>query len=220
MDFKGLLESAKSIAKTLGKPWDSRLEVILRYCWQSPGHNAFPKFAKLSLQEDLAAYLNRYIGRYYEAREQQLDLRVVGTVPDPAVDVILRAFAGLENLSTVSEHHRQSMAAENLLGQLLERYIAERLEAHDWIWCAGNTIRSIDFLRNDLGIALQIKNRDNSENSSSSAIRQGTAIQKWFRIYAKTGKTNWDSFPSTSPGVVLTENDFHRYIENYAKSIK
>lgn len=217
MDFRDLLESAKSAAEKLGKPWDERLEVILSYCWQSPKQGAFPKIGRLSLLENTSAYLQKYIRRYFQAQEQKLNLRVVGTIADPAVDVILEAFTKLKDLPTVSENHRISMAAENLLGKLLERYIAVRLEPEGWVWCAGNTVRSVDFLRKDLSIALQIKNRDNSENSSSSAIRVGTNIQKWFRIYSRTGKTNWENFPF---GSGLSEEDFHRYIKDYAKSLK
>lgn len=217
MDFSDLLESAKSTAEKLGKLWDPRLEVILSYCWESHKQEAFPKIGRLSLQKDTSAYMQRYIGRYYEAREQKLNLRVVGTIADPAVDVILEAFTELEDLPAVSENHRISMAAENLLGELLERYIANRLEPRGWIWCAGNTVRSVDFLYPNLSIALQIKNRDNSENSSSSAIREGTNIQKWFRIYSRTGRTNWENFPF---GSGLSEDDFHRYIKDYAKGLK
>lgn len=48
--------------------------------------------------------------------------------------------------------------------------------------------------------AVQVKNRDNTENSSSSAIRQGTTIEKWFRTYSKPSRkratnTNWENFP-------------------------
>ncbi|GIW33655.1 SinI family restriction endonuclease [Meiothermus sp.] len=217
MNFEDLLTSAKSTVRILGKPWDKRLEVILSYCWQSPKQGAFPKIGRLSLLENTSAYLERYIERYFQAQEQKLYLREVKTSADPALGVILGAFAKVENLPKATEHHRISMAAENLLGELLERYIAERLEPYGWVWCAGNTVRSVDFLRQDLSIALQIKNRDNSENSSSSAIRAGTNIQKWFRIYSKTGKTNWENFPF---GEGLSEEDFHRYIQNYAKSLK
>ncbi len=217
MDFSDLLESAKSAADKFGKPWDPRLEVILRYCWENREQKAFPKIGRLSLQADTSAYMQRYIRRYYVAREQKLNLRVVGTIADPAVNVILEAFTELKDFPTVSENHRISMAAENLLGELLERYIAIRLEPRGWVWCAGNVVRSVDFLRQDLSIALQIKNRDNSENSSSSAIRDGTNIQKWFRIYSRTGRTNWENFPFESG---LSEDDFHRYIKDYAKGLK
>lgn len=217
MDFSDLLESAKSATDKLGKPWDERLKVILSYCWQSSEQKAFPKIGRLSVQKDTSAYMQRYVGRYYKTREERISLRVIGTIADPAVDVILEAFTELKDLPTVSENHRISMAAENLLGELLERYIAVRLEPCGWVWCAGNVVRSVDFLRQDLSIALQIKNRDNSENSSSSAIRDGTNIQKWFRIYSRTGRTNWENFPFESG---LSEDDFHEYVKDYAKALK
>lgn len=82
----------------LKETWDQRVEVILRCCTQSPGWAAFPSFGKK---------------------------KEVSTVADPAVDVILRAFAGVsKNLDTAVLHHRRSMAAENLLGGLLELFPA------------------------------------------------------------------------------------------------
>ncbi|MBO1436941.1 SinI family restriction endonuclease [Meiothermus sp. CFH 77666] len=241
MDFSDLLESAKSAAEKLGKSWDIRLNVILRYCWDSPQKGAFPQIGRLVIDDteglsayrkigkdkqkvDVTDYLMQYLIRYFNARESQLALKEVQTIADPAVDVILEAFTQLEDLPAVSENHRISMAAENLLGELLERYIANRLEPHGWVWCAGNVVRSVDFLSQDLSIALQIKNRDNSENSSSSAIRDGTNIQKWFRIYSRTGRTNWENFPLEWENFPLksglSEDDFHRYIKDYAKGLK
>ena len=38
----------------------------------------------------------------------------------------------------------------------------------------------------------QFKNRSNTENSSSSTVRQGTTIQEWHRIHAQTGATHWN----------------------------
>jgi hypothetical protein len=232
MKFEVLLEFAKSAAEALNKPWDEKLVTILEYCWNNLDSGAFPKISKFTLKEivekglheDLATYMKGYVRRYYNDRAEKLGLREVQTCQDPAINVILEAFADLKDFSTVTDHHRQSMAAENLLGKLLERYIAARLEPYNWIWCAGNTVRSVDFLYKDKGsnsfFALQIKNRSNSENSSSSAIRKGTSITKWHRIDANTGKTNWESFPYRNSEVTLGEDDFHNYIKEYAKSIK
>lgn len=223
MEFAAILEISQEAVHQLDKPWDPKLEAILRYCTQSPGWSGFPKVGSRKAdpgdQDNMRQYLRVYLERYFRARGELLVLRGVGTLADPAVDVILRAFAHLkEDLSIVSQHHRQSMAAENLLGELLERYIAQHLESQGWIWCSGNTIRAVDFLRADLSVALQIKNRSNSENSSSSAIRKGTEIQKWYRINAQTGQTNWNRFPN-QPNVTFSEEDFHRFIEDYAKRI-
>jgi hypothetical protein len=215
--FDQFLGIAKTKALELGYVWDERLEPILRYCAQSPDFQSFPGKFKSNDRSALEAYFQRYLKRYFDARETRLILKEVGTVPDPAVDVILQAFAGLKNLQKISGHHRKAMAAENLLGELLERYIATRLESHGWVWCAGSSVRAVDFLKKDLSIALQVKNRDNSENSSSSAIRFGTDIKKWFRIFARTGKTNWDDFPERLDEP-LTEEGFYAFIETYARS--
>lgn len=222
VEFQSILDVAKAVAGELNVPWDNRLEAILRYCIQSPGWSAFPSFGKKKADpgdlENMKSYLRPYLKRYYGARQERLGLKEVITVADPAVDVILRAFANAkDNLSEIARHHRRSMAAENLLGELLERYLAQRLESQGWIWCAGSTVRAVDFLRQDLSIALQVKNRSNSENSSSSAIRKGTKIEKWYRVNATNGKTNWENFPSGASSSTFSEEDFHRYIEDYAK---
>ncbi len=215
-----ILETAKTIATALGQTWDTRLETILRFCAASPNLEAFPKLGKkvidLSTEGSLNSYLKPYISRYFADKQAELFLKEVSTIADPAVDVILQAFAKLQNTKEVSNHHRKAMAAENLLGSLLERYLAENLEPHGWVWCAGNTVRAVDFLTLDLTTVLQVKNRDNSENSSSSAIRQGTTIKKWFRVFSATGKTNWTAFPANLPQR-LSEEGFYEYIEKYAK---
>lgn len=216
-----ILEKAKEITEASSQTWDSRLETIIRFCAISPNLEAFPKLGKKAInladEESLQSYLKPYISRYFADRQAKLVLKEVSTTADPAVDVILQAFAKLKNIEEVSNHHRKAMAAENLLGGLLERYLAENLEPHGWVWCAGNTVRAIDFLTLDLATVLQVKNRDNSENSSSSAIRQGTTIKKWFRVFSATGKTNWTVFPANLPKK-LSEDGFYEYIEKYAKN--
>ncbi len=212
-----ILEIAKTQTAGLGHPWDTRLEPILRYCAQSPNFTGFPGKFETENTDTLQKYLKAYVKRYFDARNTRLTLKEVSTTPDPAVDVILKSFAGLDALQTVSNHHRKAMAAENLLGELLERYIAQQLEGCGWVWCVGSTVRAVDFLKVDLSVALQVKNRDNSENSSSSAIRAGTTIKKWFRVFSKTGKTNWERFPAelSEP---LFEEGFYAFIETYARA--
>ncbi len=214
---------ARSVAEVINLPWEKSLETILRFNLASEGYQSFPKSGKLVFTpNDFAAlekYFLSYLKRYQSEVSSRLVLSEVQTIPDPALDVILRSFAKLENTSQVSELHRKAMAAENLLGGLLERYIAANLQPIGWVWCAGNTVRAVDFLSSDMSLAVQIKNRDNSENSSSSAIRAGTSIQKWFRIYSKTGKTNWEAFPQRLDPP-LSEDGFYVFIENYSKTGK
>jgi len=106
------------------------------------------------------------------------------TVPDPLVSVIMREYFRLPraDLERARREHKLSMASEGIVGVLLERYIASEIEPLGWVWCSGEVVKSIDFVK-QCGVGwqmLQVKNRDNSENSSSAAIRRGTSIEKWF----------------------------------------
>ena len=111
------------------------------------------------------------------------------------------------------------MQAENIVGKLLERYVAPLLESKGWVWCAGETLRSVDFMKdentNDVKL-LQIKNRSNSENSSSSAIREGTKIKKWYRISSASGKTRWDRLPENADGI-CNEEGFYQFVHREAQ---
>ena len=72
-----------------------------------------------------------------------------------------------------------------MIGQLLERYIINAAKDYGWIFTA-ECVKAVDFLKKEENnwIPLQIKNSDNTENSSASAIRNGTKIQKWFRRFS------------------------------------
>lgn len=85
--------------------------------------------------------------------------------------------------------HNLFMSAENIQGELLEEYIAINVKNSGWIWCSGNTLRAVDFCKKDGSALLQVKNKNNTENSSSSAIRNGTEIKKWYRLKTKKKKT-------------------------------
>ncbi|MBP6720333.1 MAG: SinI family restriction endonuclease [Rhodoferax sp.] len=147
------------------------------------------------------------------------------TVPDEMVSFILQTYFGVATaqLSDVQRTHQLSMAAENLIGNLLERYLAAQLEPHDWVWCSGSMVKAVDFVKAPSGEqkkwqALQVKNRDNSENSSSSAIRAGTEIQKWFRTFSKKAGSNWEAFPDIG-SAKLSEAGFKIFVRNYLKNL-
>jgi SinI restriction endonuclease len=94
-----------------------------------------------------------------------------------------------------------------------------------YIIAAGSIVKSVDFIKPplpdaDVWTVLQVKNRDNSENSSSSAIRKGTMIEKWFRTYSKTGKTNWSNFPDEQMRTDLSEVLFQAFVKNYLENLK
>lgn len=162
---------------------------------------------------------------YERAVHSKLELAPPKTIPDEAVSVIIKSTLDCseEKTNSIKVEHQLSMAAENMVGALLERYLYSVLKNHGWVWCAGDFVRAIDFIkRNPDGtwIALQVKNRDNSENSSSSAIRNNTDIIKWFRTYSKPSKrresnTNWDAFPDVYCRNYLSEDGFMAFINDY-----
>jgi len=145
------------------------------------------------------------------------------TVPDPLVSVIMREYFRLPraDLERAKREHKLSMASEGIVGVLLERYIASEIEPLGWVWCSGEVVKSIDFVK-QRGVGwqmLQIKNRDNSENSSSAAIRRGTSIEKWYRTKSRTGATMWADFPDSSCRRHLSERGFHKFTARYLASL-
>lgn len=138
------------------------------------------------------------------------------TIPDPVVKDILRYTYNVPlcKLDAAVDFHLQAMGAENFIGWILEAYIAYYAEPEGWAWCSGELVRFVDFIKPENGgwQLLQVKNRSNSENSASSSVRIGTPIQKWFRTFAATGKTNWEAFPDVSLRKKLSEDGFRTFI--------
>ncbi len=144
------------------------------------------------------------------------------TVPDEMVSFVLHHYFDLpkSDLQRVKDEHLLAMASENIVGTILEHYIASVAENFDWIWCSGEMVLAVDFVKRpqkgtDEWRMLQIKNRDNSENSSSSKIRAGTKIEKWYRTKSRTGKTMWDSFPDENLRSHLSEDSFVEFASRY-----
>jgi len=137
-------------------------------------------------------------------------------------EIMAAAFTMPTDRAAIAMHdHRKAMAAENAIGSLLEIYIASEMEHYGWVWCSGEIVKAVDFIRwdNNLGwVPMQIKNRSNSENSSSAAIRNGTNIKKWFRSFSTKDATNWEAFPEIELRGVLTEEGFQKFIRNYIGS--
>jgi hypothetical protein len=162
-------------------------------------------------------YLSGLAKQFSASREPRAP-QAPQTIPDSVVGTILAGYYDIPSntLNQIAHTHSLSMAAENLVGDLLERYIADALEPIGWTWCSGSVVRSVDFIgpvRPNLPqILLQVKNRDNSENSSSSAVRDGTDIQKWFRSFSRRPATNWGAFPDVSARSKLSETGFNSYV--------
>lgn len=144
------------------------------------------------------------------------------TVPDEMVSFIMEIVFKHSKKETeeIKITHLESMASENAVGALLERYLDSVLREKGWAWCCGNFVKAIDFIKYDNGVwfELQIKNRSNTENSSSSKIREGTSIHKWYRTEAKTGETMWNNVPEPMKGLNLSEDGFKNFVKQYLKN--
>ena len=205
------------------KDYESKLEVVADFLSQFPelapklkGNPKFPSYEYWIVLSE----------KFVQGRASKAPAKP-STVPDDMVPVVLEEYFGVnsERLAEITHTHSLSMAAEGIIGDLLERYIASVLEPLGWIWCSGSVVRSVDFIFRHEGnpisyVALQVKNRDNSENSSSASVRDGTAIVKWHRTFSRTGKTNWTEFPHDHVASELNEAGFKIFSRDYLAGIK
>lgn len=155
----------------------------------------FPNQNKDTEEECLRNWIKRYIQSTKNLPSSHKG-EAKKTCSDPALVKIVKTAYELDNdaIEKMEEIHNLFMSAENIQGELLEEYIAKNVEDYGWIWCSGNTLRAVDFCRRDGSALLQVKNKNNTENSSSSAIRNGTKIEKWYRL--KTKKNKKKPYPS------------------------
>lgn len=161
--------------------------------------------------------------KFFGARSRQDWPAEPTTVPDEAVSIVLQAVYGYPEVATarIKTEHQHAMSAENIVGALLERYIASVMEPYRWVWCAGDFVKAVDFIKFQPAEggwqAVQVKNRNNTENSSSAAIRNGTGIDKWFRSFSRRDATNWNTFPEPEFRDRLSEDGFRKFLRDYLK---
>lgn len=146
----------------------------------------FPNI-RLTGDDSVKVYLTRWVNDYCNAYNKPPSSRTAtskSACSDPAIRQIVKMTQKIseEEMLEKERWHNLFMSAENIQGNLLEEYIAKSTRSYGWIWCRGNTLRAIDFCNSDGSVLLQIKNKSNSENSSSSTIREGTSIKKWYRL--------------------------------------
>ncbi len=144
-------------------------------------------------------YLSKWIKGYEDASLNPPSNRKAfpkSSCSDPAIQTIVQIATNVDVafIERMNAYHNLFMSAENIQDNLLEEYISDSVHQYGWIWCKGNVLRAIDFCSKDGQILLQIKNKSNTENSSSSAIRIGTPIKKWYRL--GTQSRNGEKFPT------------------------
>lgn len=219
-----LLALARNACRAEGYDWDllrnecgitSILKTLKTYSVLSP-KNIKGTTAQANITQFVHKLYKGYCGRI-----SQHTSRPPGTAPDRAVEVILETCLAVTpaEVRVIISSHRLTMSAENITGHLLEEYLWSVLKNHGWYLCWGNTMRSVDFCsydeRRGTARVLQVKNRSNSENSSSSQVRIGTDIEKWHRSNALTGATEWE----TLHGILgddhgLSEVNFAQFIRD------
>jgi hypothetical protein len=218
---------------SLSKP----LETILSICCAYP--ELFPtkvklnprpkdhepgKDAQLALDDaGLQKYLKKYVNDYYNARKGVPVFEESVAETDPALTAALKAFFAQKlsgksdaEIHEIAQFHRTCMVAENIVGEVLEYYIAPILEKQSWIWCSGETMRAVDFVKDGKPpVILQIKNAWNSENSSSAGYRKNLNVEIWYRRKAN-GSTRWKELQSNPVGTAeeLTEKGFQEFISS------
>lgn len=140
------------------------------------------------------------------------------TVSDPLVSTLVAIKTGKKSTEgEITKVHKASMASENLIGALLEEYIADNSLDKGWANCWGTTIKATDFVSKK-GERLQIKNKTNTENSSSNKIRKGTNIDVWHRFDANNGKTYWSELnEKIGQGSNLSEEGFQDFAKKAMK---
>lgn len=199
---------AENYCAELGLTWNSGVKfvfnAIIADADRVPGN-----ISGTTAEGSIKKWLEKYKGGYDNRASQRIS-NPPGTIADPIIDKIIGTrldHLTADELLKVCYAHRLGMSAENILGLLLEEYLATRLIAYNWHCAWGETVKSVDFV-NARGNLLQIKNRSNSENSSSSAIRNGTEIEKWYRIRADRLEYMWSKLNEICKTTHLSEDDF------------
>lgn len=207
------IKAAKAKAVLLGIDWDDGIGVIFNVCVKDTLRR--PKIGgKNDTAEEAVA---KWVSRYKDGRDNRPSKsfgKPPKTVPDSIIDEMISARLpklSIPKIENIKYAHRLSMSAENILGLFLEEYLALKLKPHGWHCAWGQALKSVDLCHKDGGL-LQVKNRSNTENSSSNKIREGTEIEKWYRVDALTGKYLWDDIQKITKASGLSEDNFRQFV--------
>lgn len=217
---KSTIVIAKKLANEMGLDWDGGVRFVFKIVANDP--DRVPGNIGSSVGDEYTA-IQKWLKKYQSGMKGCTSKRISnppGTITDPIIEELIGARLtklSKEELHKITYAHRLGMSAENILGLMLEEYLAVNLQKHGWHCAWGETIKSVDFV-NENGSLLQIKNRSNSENSSSSAIRDGTEIVKWYRIKANRIEYRWTSLNKICGTKHLSEKDFINFVKSTIKN--
>ncbi len=186
---------------------------LLLACYLNPG--LAPKVSGKTPEAVARAWWSKY-HRSFESRISQRISQPPGTTADPIINTIIGTRLGgltIGQLEQIKYAHRISMSAENILGLLLEEFLAQELVDYGWYCGWGDSVRHVDFCNVD-GSLLQIKNRSNSENSSSARVRINQPIEMWYRVNANTGAYRWSDLNEKYQTNRFSEENFVAFVQS------
>ena len=179
---------------------DEEFEIIKEFVDKDEGlFKKPPKNAKYKNGDK--KHLKSLKDSFINSRNLKISINEPQTITDDALWEYIKLQKNLsdEKVNELAKYHKIAMSIETKLGSLLEGFINKHIRKHGWIWCSGNILQDIDFIKKNIDddgnikwVPLQVKNSDNSENSASSRVRIGTNIVKWFRRLSKVkDRDNW-----------------------------
>ena len=202
-----------------------------------PNVNTSNDFIKRNPHDQLMEYLSIWGNKYLNARLPSQHEGVASKSPYDAM--IYRLLSMCSGIGLTEEQtrkaHEMAMQSENLIGELLEEFINKQISPYGWIWCKGAVMVATDFYFQKIDgdeLFLQVKNKFNTENSSSSKVRTGTNIQKWNRLINKRveggneAQSNWPALQEIvySQADIIPENrnelseiEFSKFLDYVSK---
>jgi CRISPR/Cas system CSM-associated protein Csm5 (group 7 of RAMP superfamily) len=141
-----------------------------------------------------------------------------GTIPDELVADMLEEICGMDSRLRTSQQkaYNQQKQVEMKMGFLLELYVLSNSFEFGWVQ-TGDCIRGVDMLKkkeDGSWFELQIKNSNNTTNSSSAGFIKGKAII-WHRRNAMKGNDNWMYFPDENVRHKISANEFKKFLINH-----
>ena len=133
---------AETLAGEIGLDWNSGIKFIFKACLLNP--DLAPNIgAKNDTAEKV---IEKWLQKYKKGYEHRISLRVSNTpntTADPIIDIIIGERLPQLNNASIAEikyAHRLSMSAENILGLLLEEFLAENLLRFSWHCAWGERV--------------------------------------------------------------------------------
>lgn len=210
-------EAIKTIKSYSGDQFRTDMDVVFRFALSDQKRTPSLKLQKKITNIPCDVYAKRWVDYYLKGYKSRPSVKIAvasKVFPDSIIPLLYKTLMPEktdQDIAKEFEAHARLMNIENLTGELLEEYLAIKLKSNSWFCAWGSTIDAVDFCHTD-GHLLQIKNSNNSENSSSSRVRNNTKIKKWFRRNStKDNSYNWAELIKITGVKDISESDFRNW---------